>query len=123
MTIVDPDFNVKVGDSLVHMTEHHQAKLRNIYVDADYNATRSLQPFTDSIEYGGYYFPYREKMKIKPQIVAKQIILEPTAISVPTTTTSRTATYRACAVSATSPSSTCMWAPKTALTCWIANRT
>lgn len=76
MTIVDPDFNVKVGDSLVHMTEHHQAKLRNIYVDADYNAT-SLQPFTDSIEYGGYYFPYREKMKIKPQIVAKQIILEP----------------------------------------------
>eukprot|EP01034_Spumella_vulgaris_P014880 gene14880-19012_t len=75
MTIVDPDFNVKVGDSLVHMTKHRMAKLRNIYVDADYNPG-SLQPFSDSIEYGGFYFPYREKMRIKPQIVAKQIILE-----------------------------------------------
>lgn len=75
MQIVDPDFNIKIGDSLAHITVHRPAKVRDIFVDVDYNQS-SLVPFTDSIDYGGFVFPYRERMSTKPQIIAKQIILE-----------------------------------------------
>lgn len=76
MIFNDPDFNIKVGDSLVHITEHREAKLRNIYVDAEYYPTNT-KPFTDTVSYGGFFFPIRDRMTMKPQIIAKQIILEP----------------------------------------------
>lgn len=75
MHIIDPDFNIKVGDSLVQITEHRPAQVRNIYIDTDYDPA-SMVPFTDSIAYGGFHFPYRKLMKVKPQIIAKQVILE-----------------------------------------------
>jgi len=73
LTINEPEFNVKLGDSLVKIDKHREAKIRNIYVDTDYNPT-SISTYTDTVFYGGFYFPYRKKLKIKPQIVAKQII-------------------------------------------------
>ena len=75
MLINQPDFNVKVGDSLTHITKHRQAKIRNIYIDSDYNPN-DLKPFQDTIFYGGFYFTHRGRMTMKPQIIAKQIILE-----------------------------------------------
>lgn len=77
MIFTDPDFNIKVGDSLVNIREHREAIFRNIYIDADYNPANT-KPFTDTLEYGGFHFPIRDKMTMKPQIIAKQILLEPT---------------------------------------------
>jgi len=75
MQFNDPDFNIKVGDSLVNITEHRPAMVRNIYVDPDYYPGNT-KPFVDTIPYGGFYFPHRGKMTMKPQIIAQQIILE-----------------------------------------------
>ena len=75
LRIAEPDFNIKAGDSLINIKRHRPAEIRNIYIDADYNPAIT-DPFTDTIRYDGFLFPYRGKMKIKPQVVAKQIILQ-----------------------------------------------
>lgn len=76
MLISEPEFNVKIGDTLTQITKHQQAKLRNIYIDSEFNLN-DLRPFVDTIPYGGFYFQHRERMSMKPQIIAKQIVLEP----------------------------------------------
>ncbi len=75
LRISEPDFNVKAGDSLIPIKRHRPAEIRNIIIDADYNPANTA-PYTDTIRYDGFLFPYRGKMKMKPQVIAKQIILE-----------------------------------------------
>lgn len=75
MVINEPDFNIKVGDSLVNVKKHRPARIRNIYIDADYNPS-DLRPMVDTIPYGGFFFTHRGNMSMTPEVVARQIILE-----------------------------------------------
>lgn len=76
MRVLEPDFNIKLGDSLILIDKHRPSEIRRIIVDADYNPA-DIRAFTDTVFYGKYIFPYREKMQVDPQIIARQIILEP----------------------------------------------
>jgi len=76
MEIKNPNYYLKTDKDSFLVKRHHSAKLRHIYVETDYNILRKTDEYKYFDTIKGYIFIYNDFLKIKPNIIVKNIILE-----------------------------------------------
>lgn len=76
MVIKNPNYYLKTETDSFPVKRHHSCKIRNIYVDTDFNILESSVIKHNYETLKGYNFMYEDYLKIKPTIIAKNIILE-----------------------------------------------
>lgn len=77
MIIKNPNYFLKTETDSFPVRRHHSCKVRNVYVDTDYNILQPSETKHNADTIKGYIFLYEDYLKIKPTIIAKNIILEP----------------------------------------------
>lgn len=76
MIIKNPSYYLKTETDSFPVRRHHSCLIRHIYVDPDYNILKAEEKKKNQETVKGYIFVYDDYLKIKPTIIAKNIILE-----------------------------------------------
>ncbi|MCS6981687.1 MAG: BamA/TamA family outer membrane protein [Flavobacteriales bacterium] len=76
MIIKNPSYYLKTETDSFLVRRHHSCLIRHIYVDTDYNILKGDEKKKNQDTVKGYIFVYNDYLKIKPTIIAKNIILE-----------------------------------------------